>query len=106
MPSSNEGILLFGGARSGSSNNFPRGGGDKPDLKEKSEEHPSRRVQFEDPGMDLHAHASFDDFEMAVVLPKENLDRARVFELNPAGWMFLGFFFQIGFISFSPEKII
>jgi phosphate starvation-inducible PhoH-like protein len=50
MPSSDEGILLLGGARSGSSNNFSRRGGDEPDLKEKSEEHPSRRLHFEDPG--------------------------------------------------------
>jgi hypothetical protein len=56
--------------------------------------------------MDLHAQASFDDFEMAVVLPEEKLDCARVFELNPARWLFLGFFFQIGFISSSPGKII
>ena len=50
MPSTDEGILLLGGSRSGSPDYSSRRGGDEPDLKEKSEEHPSRRVHFEDPG--------------------------------------------------------
>jgi hypothetical protein len=43
--------------------------------------------------MNLDSHASFDDLEMAVILPEEELDRARVFKLDSA-WMVFGFFFQ------------
>ena len=53
------------------------------------------------PGMNLYPHALFDELQMAVVLPEEELDRTRVIEMNPAGGMVLGLFFQISLVSWG-----